>query len=199
MIPQGICPVSIALHYAKHCSSGETQGFEKRAVPSCYGVKPKMVTNQSCLRCNFWHPNRPRMALGTGQKLNASINRLRNGLGNDFWLQLSPIWVPFGSTCGSCGPHLAPPVPQRAPLGLGWAPCGRRWSPFGPHVDPIGLYLGPAGLHLDPICAPLGSFGGQIKPNPSPSHPFSSCHGMSSCSDMSSCHDLSSCHDMSVS
>ena len=58
---------------------------------------------------------------------------------------------PAGDFWGFFGPHLAPPAPQRAPLGLVWAPCGRRWSPFEPHVGPIGVHLGP-------ISAPLGSF-----------------------------------------
>ena len=151
--------LQIQLHRtAKHAISGGKRNVLKNAWSL---VATASSTRWLRIKAHFWLQNRPGMACGTGQKLNASINRLRNGLGNDFWLQLSPIWAPFGSTCGSCGPHLAPPVPQRAPLGLGWAPCGRRWSPFGPRVDPIGLYLDPAGLHLDPICAPLGSFWGR--------------------------------------
>ena len=103
---------------------------------------------------------------------------------------LAPIGPHLGSIWlwGSYGPHLAPPVPQRAPLGLGWAPCGRRWSPLGSHVDPIGLYLDPAGLHLDPICAPLGSFWGRLSPIRAPiipSHHVMACHH-SSCNDIMS-------------
>ena len=46
---------------------GKTQCSEKHVVPSCYCVKLKMVTTQSCFGCHFWLQNRPGKALGTIQ------------------------------------------------------------------------------------------------------------------------------------
>ena len=129
-----------------------------------------MVGNQSCFRSHFRLQNRPEMAFGTGQSLNASSNRLRNGFGTDLlphlgsiWLDLVLIWASFGSTCTPTGPiwpRLDLMWPLLVPI---WAACGPHWPPFGPHLCPIGRIWG------------------QSKPNLTLSHHFSSCHDMSSC------------------
>ena len=155
---------------------GKNAMFEKRVVPSCYCVKHKMVTNQS----PFLAPKSSRNGIRNWSKIKCVdqstsewtwerfLAPIEPHLGS-IWLHLWLMWASFGPTCaptGPIGPRLGPLWPPLVPI---WAACGPHWALFGPRWPPSGPHL-----------CPIGLIWGQIKPNSSPNHPFSSCHGMSS-------------------
>ena len=157
-------------------SLGKTQCFEKRVVPSCYCVKHKMITNQG----PFLAPKSSRNGIRNWSKIKCVdqstsewtwerfLAPIEPHLGS-IWLHLWLMWASFGPTCaptGPIGPRLGPLWPPLVPI---WAACGPHWALFGPRWHPFGPHL-----------CPIGLIWGQIKPNSSPNHPFSSCHGMSS-------------------